>query len=100
MDVDRHVQGLGGFKDRPIFLVVQIFVVRVGIDDHAVELQLVLGALDLLGGRGRVLRGNCRKACEATGIARDHFGQLVIGAAGHADRDIRCQQLHAGGGQG
>src|SRR5688572_30060384 len=49
MDVDGHVQGLRGFKDRPEFLVVEKFAACVRVDDRTLEAKPLYGALKFLG---------------------------------------------------
>ncbi len=99
MDVDRHVQGLGGLEDRPELLVVQIFVVGVGADDHALQPQLGHPPLDLLGGGGRVLGRAGGEGGEAVRALGDLLGDPVVGEGGEAYRLVLVHDLHARRGQ-
>ena len=37
MDVDRRVERCGGLENRPVFRIVEIFAVSMGIDDEAIQ---------------------------------------------------------------
>ena len=82
--VDRHVERLGRIEDRPELRIVEVFAVRVRVDDHAVEAELRTPRSISLAALPGVLRRDRRHAREARGVAAHRVGQLVVGHASEA----------------
>jgi hypothetical protein len=97
MNVNGDVQCFGGGEDVPEFFVVQVFALRVGVDDGSFEAQFVHAALEFLCGCGGVLRGDGGQAGEACGVAGDGFGELVVEGFSEADRRVGVEDLDAVG---
>ena len=98
MQVDGHVQRLGGFEHRRELRFVQVVPMRVAVDDDRAEAQLPYRAFHFLDGIGRVMRRECGHAGEARGILATRFGQLVVGIDGQRAGRGRVEHLHARGG--
>ena len=94
--IDRHVERLAGFEDRPEFRIVEPFAIGVAVEDRALESELVHGTLDLLGRVCRILRREGRERGVARGIAPDRFGRFVIHRNRKRARVIGVQRIDAG----
>ena len=58
--------------------IVEVAAVDVRADLGAAQLERPHGALELVGGRLRVLQRQRGKPDEAIGVARDHGGEAVV----------------------
>ena len=99
MDVDAGVERLRRLEHRPEFLIVEIFVVRVRVDDESIELERLDRALHFFRGALGRLRRETGEAREALRMLFDHRGQLVVRQSGELRRGIRVKHLHAGRGK-
>ncbi len=98
MDIDGGLQGLGGGEDVPVFRIVKIFTVGVGVDDHALHAQGP-APLYLLCRTGRGLGRDDGHAREAIGMAAARLGQLIVGGDRQGAACFRVKHLHPRGRQ-
>ena len=78
MDVNGDAQRLGGFENGPKLRVIQVFALRVRIDDGALEPERLHAALQLAGRFRRILGRNGSESGESPGMAANGLGQLVV----------------------
>ncbi len=99
MDVDRPVQRLGRFQDRPVFRVVEIFAVGVRVQDEAVELERADRARHFFRRPLGVLRREGGEPGIARGMAPDRLGEAVVGERRDLTGEVGVEHLHAGRGE-
>jgi hypothetical protein len=99
MQVNRRVQRFGGLKNRPELGVVQVLAARVGVDDHTMQAQFGVSAVDLFGGTRWVLRGDCSQSGEPLGVAAASLGELVIGKGSDTNCPVGVEGLDSGAGE-
>ena len=95
MNVDRHVQSLGGLEDRPEFVIIQIFAVSVRVDHGTFELEPADRTFELLRGRFRRLRRNRGERRKTLRMPRRGFAHLIIAGGRKRNRGVRLEQLHS-----
>jgi hypothetical protein len=95
MNVDGHVERFGRGEDLPEFFVVEVFALRVRVDDCAFQSQRAYAALELFGRRSRVLRRDGGEASVARRMCRDCRRELVVAGACQCGSHSRVEDLHA-----
>ena len=99
VQVDGGVQGLRGLEYGPELRVVQVLALGVRVDDDALEAELVLAPLDLLGRAPGILRRDRRETSESARVLPAGLRELVVGQGGHGDPSVPVEDLDAGAGQ-
>ena len=100
MDIDAGVEPFGGLENGPVLGVIQILVVRVRVEDEAVQLQLADGALHFLDRPPGRLGREAREPREAGRMAADDFGEPVVGERCELAGRVGIEHLHPRGSQG
>jgi hypothetical protein len=95
VQIDRHVQRLRSFEDRPELLIVKVFAACMGVDDGSLQAERPNPAFEFLSGGGRILRCYGCKARETVRILpnRRHHEVIAGSREGHRQRSI--EDLHA-----
>ena len=100
MQIDRYIQRLGTFEDRPEALVIdeQPLTVDDGEAMHHGALEAVLGdgALELIGGGLRIGRRQRGKGGKARWMRLHRQMQPVVGLTCQPDRADRVEPVRAG----
>jgi hypothetical protein len=84
--IDRDVELMSGFPERPILPLVQIMAVRLTVHHRSAKSELGHAALKFHDGGPGVLKWESGKAREAVGMFLDTFGKNIVHAACHLDR--------------
>ncbi|MNE23354.1 hypothetical protein D3C80_1166060 [compost metagenome] len=100
VQIDGRVQSLGRLEDRPELLIIQIFALGVGIDDHPVQAQLRDAPLDLFRRGFGILGRTGGQPGVARGMAPDRVRQPVVGVGGKTHGLVPGHRLDARRGQG
>jgi hypothetical protein len=99
MDVERHVERRGGFQDRPIFRIVEVFAIRMRVDDEALQAELRHRAVEF---RHRCC-GRLHRHARESGIARriglDRVGEPVVRQPCQREAFVRIELLNARRGE-
>ena len=96
MQIDRYIKRLRRRENIPEFRIVEIFAVRVRIDDRALQAKLADCALEFLRRSARILRRNRGEPGVAVRMLPNRFGQLIVRGNRERRRSMPVENLHAG----
>ena len=99
MDVERCLDRNRGFEDGPELPVVEVFSIRMRVDDQSVQLQLRDGPFDFFCRSPGVLWSKAGERGKPCRMSSDGVGQLIVRIAGNIRCGIGIEHLDAWRGQ-
>src|SRR6185437_12633533 len=93
MEVNRYIELLGAFVDRPELLEVEKLAIRHAVQHRALESELGNGAIELVSGGLRIDGRQGGKGGKTLGIGRANLGKSIIDLTGEAGGDVSSELL-------
>ena len=100
MEIERDVEGFGGFEDGEELGGVQEFAVGGAIEQEAFEAESADAALEFFDGGDGIFEAGCGEGGEAIGVRGDGGGELVVYAVEHGGLVGGGEDVDAHGGEG
>ena len=97
MQVDRHLQLCGGFKDRQKFGIVQETAANRAIEHRALEAKLVDATFELLRGMLGVFHGQRGEPAEALWMLANRLREFIVHICCKGSRILRGELVKAHG---